>query len=247
MMERSSVLGFPETIADLARQTREAELDHEAFAMPLKVCDLGRCKATCCHDGAWLGDEEAAVIQRVIDDFGGELQACGWSGAGVVREGRRWRTEVVEASALELADDFPGHFPRTRCGFLNAEHHCVLQSLAQKQGRHPWHWKPVSCWLHPLLLSRPGGRPRLTLARAGQDPSAHAGYPGFGSCTPCGMPSEGAGRAVSALRGELEMLGCIAGRDLLAELGVGDGDVGGDVDEILGLTDLGAIDQRTGN
>jgi len=220
MSDSGDALGFPETIADLASQTREAELDHEAFSMPLRVCDLGRCKATCCHDGAWLGDEEAAVIQRVIEDFGEDLKAWGWRGAGVVRDGRRWRTAVVDASTEELAGDFPAHFPRTRCGFLSAGHHCVLQSLAQAQGRHPWHWKPVSCWLHPLLLSRPGGRPRLTLARAGDDPSAGPDYPGFGSCTPCGMPATGVNGAAGALHGELALLGRIAGRDLLAELGV---------------------------
>ena len=220
-------IAFRETMEELARQVREAELDHEAFRLPLRVCELARCKAACCHDGAWLGDEEAQVIRGLIEEHGDELIELGWRGGeGVSRDGRRWRTAVVEADGADLADDFPAHFPRTRCGFLDDQHRCVLQRLAVSRGRHPWWWKPVSCWLHPLLLSRPGGRPRLTLARPGSDPSAGEGYPGFGSCTPCGMAAEGAGDALAALAGELEMLGRIAGRDLSAELRVEQEDAG---------------------
>ncbi|MCU0794525.1 MAG: DUF3109 family protein [Akkermansiaceae bacterium] len=229
-MERANPdpdIAFSETKSDLASQVREAELDHDAFRMPLKVCDLGRCKATCCHDGAWLGSEEAAVILELIAEHREELMACGWQGGeGVIREGRRWRTAVVEAEDENLAEDFPRHFPRTRCGFLDHAHRCVLQKLALAQGRHPWWWKPVSCWLHPLLLSQPQGRPRLTLARPGEDPSAAPDYPGFGSCTPCGMPGGAEGAAIDALHEELAMLAAISGRDLLKELRIEQQDSG---------------------
>ena len=51
----------------LTRQLREAALDHEAFAMRLKPCDLPKCRATCCHDGAYLTDEEMAGIRDAVD------------------------------------------------------------------------------------------------------------------------------------------------------------------------------------
>lgn len=216
-----SATAFAGVEAELGRQIREAALDHEAFAMPLKVCELAECRATCCHDGAFLSSEEAAVIRAVVEGHRERLASYGWTvEQALTREGNRDRTVTVSAADGELADDFPTHFPRTRCVFLDAEHRCVLQRLAMDEGRHPWWWKPVSCWMHPLLLRarERGGRPVLTVARPEDDPAAAGGYPGFGSFTPCGVPCEGGEPAWRTLRGELELLGRIGGRDLLKEL-----------------------------
>lgn len=207
---------YPGVEQELGRQVREAALDHEAFAMPLKVCELTKCRATCCHDGVFLDAEQEAGISAIV----GRLSKYGFDRREWLerREGRV-KTATVEATSAELADDFPAHFPRTRCVFLDPEHRCLLQRLAMDEGRHPWWWKPVSCWMHPLLLRRGGGgRPVLTLARPDKDPAAVQGYPGFGSFTPCGMPAEGGEPAWRALRGELDRLGALGGRDLVAEL-----------------------------
>lgn len=207
-------IAYPEAARELGRQIREAALDHEAFAMPLKVCELSSCRATCCHDGVFVDDEQQAGIDAVV----GDLESYGldrreW------RESRDGRVKTATVGADEVAEDFPAHFPRTRCVFLDEEDRCLLQRLAVDRGRHPWWWKPVSCWMHPLLLRSHGGRPLLTLARPGSDPAAAPDYPGFGSFTPCGMPCDGGEPAWQALRGELELLGRIGGRDLLSELG----------------------------
>ncbi|BCX47367.1 DUF3109 domain-containing protein [Haloferula helveola] len=221
-MKPNAHTAFADLELELGRQVREAALDHEAFSMPLKVCELASCRATCCHDGVFLDREQASVIGGIVES--GQLTRYGfhrsyWS----EQAGGRVKTSTVEASAAELADGFPAHFPRTRCVFLDAEHRCVLQRLAMDSGMHPWWWKPVSCWMHPLLFRRlADGRPLLGLASADDDPSARPGYPGFGSCTPCGMPNEGGEPAWKVLRGELELLGRIGGRDLVRELGGGD-------------------------
>ena len=78
--------------------------------------------------------------------------------------------------------------------------------------------------MHPLLLRPPAGsrRPVLTLARPGDDPAAGKDYPGFGSCTPCGIGNTGGPLAWRTLGPELELLGRISGRDLLRELGGAD-------------------------
>lgn len=217
-----NAIAFGELQAELGRQIHEAALDHEAFAMPLKVCELATCRATCCHDGAILSGEESEVIREVVEARRERLASYGWTAdACLAREGNRDRTVTVPAGDGQLAADFPAHFPRTRCVFLDAEHRCVLQRLAMDEGRHPWWWKPVSCWMHPLLLRarERGGRPVLTVAREDNDPAAKPGHPGFGSFTPCGMPCEGGEPAWRTLRGELELLGRIGARDLVAELG----------------------------
>ncbi|MBB5350212.1 hypothetical protein HNR46_000436 [Haloferula luteola] len=212
---------YPGLEKELARQLREAELDHEVFSLPLKVCELSRCRATCCHDGALLEPEESRAIREVMTARRGLLASYGWDHPDpLTHGGGRERTVTLPAGLSELAEEFPAHFPKTRCVFLDAEHRCVLQRLAVDDGRHPWFWKPVSCWMHPLLL-RPrerGGRPVLTLAQAGNDPAAGPDYPGFGSQTPCGMVCEGGPPARVTLHMELECLSVISGRDLVGEL-----------------------------
>ena len=214
-------IAFEDAAAELREQIREAVVDHAAFSAPLKPCQLAECRATCCHDGVYLEEAERVVIDGVIEANRERLAAAGWT-AGKIFEtrGGRGKSVTVAAETGELAGDFPVHFPKTRCVFLDSEHRCVLQSLAMDEGRHPWFWKPISCWMHPLVLipGKRGGRPLLTLATAETDPAAAPGYPGFSSCTPCGMPRAGGRPAWQVLREELELLGRIGGRDLLREL-----------------------------
>lgn len=220
-MPEPSLTAFPRLEIELGRQVREAKLDHEVFQLPLKVCDLTRCRATCCHDGVYLSEEEDQTIGRLIEEKSTTLQSDGWSSTSwkEVRDGRT-KTRTLPATDAELANNFPSHFPRTRCVFLDAEHRCVIQRLAMNEGRHPWWWKPISCWLHPLLLRRqPDGRPFLTLAQPARDPAVRPGYPGFGSFTPCGVSPASGPPAWQTLRGELELLGQLGGRDLVGELG----------------------------
>lgn len=205
----------------LGRQIREAAVDHAAFERPLKVCELARCRATCCHDGVILGEEEVRVIGELVESEGEQLQDLGWEGGAWLeeREGK-WKTRTRAAEPVELADDFPEHFPKTRCVFLDGEHRCVLQRLSVQEGRPPWYWKPVSCWMQPIRLEgRAGERPVLTVPGAADDPRRRDGYPGFSSCTPCGREEAGGEKAGVVLRSELEMMGALAERDLVKEVG----------------------------
>ena len=187
---------YPETIKELARQLREAAVDHEAFEMPLPLCQLSECRATCCHDGVMLSKEEADFISE------GTIQ---------LSDGRR-KTATVPSEASERADDFSGHFPKTRCVFLDEQHRCQWQLRSVAEGKHPWFYKPVSCWMHPILLESQDGRPVLTLRRPENDPA------GFASQTLCGRLMKGADPARVTLQMELEMLREISDRDFSAEL-----------------------------
>ena len=212
---------FVETGRLLGRQVREAEVDYEAFERPMRVCELAKCRATCCHDGVVIGEEERRVIAGVVEDFGEKLAEFSWEGGNwLEEEGGRMKTATRVAEEGELAENFPAHFPRTRCVFLDPEHRCVLQRLAMGEGKHPWFWKPISCWMQPLRLEGRGAeRPLLTLAQVENDPMQREGYPGFSSCTPCGREESGGSPASEVLQSELELLGELGERDLLQELG----------------------------
>ncbi len=211
----SPLSAYDETLAVLRLQLVDAMLDHEAFERPMQACQLSRCRATCCHDGAVLSAEEAAVIALLP---GRHPALFASSAAGDVPPIEHSppviQTATRPARREELADDFPGHFPRTRCVFLQPDHRCTLQVLSASLGHHPWFYKPVSCWMHPVLLLAPGraGRARLTLRGPDDDETR------FATCTPCGSVQAGGPPAREVLAPELEALSQIAGRDFLGEL-----------------------------
>ncbi|MFC7338955.1 hypothetical protein ACFQY0_17290 [Haloferula chungangensis] len=218
-MRMESITAYPELEGELARQIREAAVDYDSFSQNLKLCDLGSCRATCCHDGVFLTGEEQRVIGEVIEEGRERLDQYGWTEkAWLGDEGGRAKS--ITLGNKNPGARFPSHFPRTRCVFLDAGHRCVLQRLAMDAGRHPWFWKPISCWMHPLVLKpgERGGRPILTLPSPGNDPAAKPGYPGFSACTPCGMEASDGKPAWQVLGDELELLGEIGGRGLLGEI-----------------------------
>lgn len=212
---------FPEIESLLAQQVREAALDHEAFSLPLRVCQLENCRATCCHDGVNLSQNESKVITEVISSNRPKLADYGWHHERFLTKKMGTPHSItLPVAETDLPKRFPAHFPKTRCIFLDDEHRCVLQRLSMDHGHHPWFWKPVSCWLFPLILRAPtrDQRPILTLATPDNDPTANNDYLGFSSCSPCGMQKEGAPPAWETLREELSLLGKIGERNLLKEL-----------------------------
>ena len=198
-MSSEPVTIFRETIKGLALALAEAAVDHHAFEKPLPVCELARCRATCCHDGVILSPEEAEVLSQDCE--------------GIIElEDGRLKTETVAAPLGHLANDFPDHFPKTRCVFLDEQHRCLWQLRAVQEGRHPWFYKPTSCWMHPLILKTEADRPLLTLLSRSEDKV------GFATFTQCGRSKTGAPPARESLKMELEMIGRISGRNFYGEL-----------------------------
>ncbi len=116
----------------------------------------------------------------------------------VVQEDGAWRTAVKPRAMHGRIAGYPPHFPDTACAYLDAEARCALQRLAEADGRDPWAYKPLACWLHPIALA-PG---RVALPDARTDP-----YPGgFASATHCGRTAPGGRRALDVLAPELDHL-----------------------------------------
>ena len=217
---------YQQTGQVLADQLHEAVIDHEAFEQFIRPCELSRCRATCCHDGVYLSGEEAGRIRKLVDEHGEQLAGYGLSlpdDPMVSLEGKL-KTATRAAEEGELAEDYPAHFPKTRCVFLGRQGRCGIQRLSMEQGRGDWFDKPLTCWIHPIVVlpdNRERLRPVVTLVSPESDPQKKEGYPGFASCTHCGRPDEGSKKARQArevLAAELEMLGKISGRDILGEL-----------------------------
>ena len=211
---------FPETASALGSVAREAAVDYSTFETPIQRCDLDRCKATCCHDGVYLSREEAAKL-TVIGSKALERTAHLPTALFLTRGANgKVKTQTVPASNSQLADDYPTHFPTTRCIFLDTAGRCSLQLLAVEEGRHPWFYKPMTCWLHPVLLQQPGRgeRPVLKLPELEDDPQSSPDYPGFSSCTHCGRCEPDGQAAHEVLGEELSFLSQLAGRNLRNEI-----------------------------
>ncbi len=222
-----AIAAFPETREFLAETVRGMTLDGKALQRPLRRCDLNSCGGTCCHDGVYLSSEEARVIRALSDSASTELKAIGAELPKQTVVYGKWRdvaagpkTAVKVAPMRGKVPDYPDHFPETNCVFLLPDARCSLQVLATNRGLHPWHYKPATCWLHPLsVVSGPDYKPRLTLFSAKTDPQRFDNYDGFVSRTHCGQTCEGGEPAWRVLHQELETLGQIGDRDLIGELG----------------------------
>ena len=226
MSDWHELTAYPETAASLRDLVRHLEIDHAALDRKLSRCDLAACHGTCCHDGVYLGDDEAALIPELVDTCGEQFESFGLElPEAVIIEGN-WRgqfsgpkTATRPEPMAELVEEYPTHFPDTICVFLTAEGHCGLQRLAKDRAHHPWYFKPATCWLHPLaIMRRKDAAPLLTIHDRTTDPQTFPGYEGFASQTHCGRLDDCGEPASKVLASELHMLGRIGGRDLLGEI-----------------------------
>ena len=132
------------------------------------------------------------------------------------------RDSVAHPEIRDKVVDYPEHFAKTRCVFLRPNAKCALQSLAIKENKPTWFYKPFTCWIHPLAFTRRDGRSLLTLYSRDNDPHNFEDYDGFTSQTHCGrvcsVETADSAPAYQVLKTELEYLSHISGRDLLAEL-----------------------------
>jgi hypothetical protein len=154
-------------------------------AAQLEPCDLRDCEGMCCHDGVYLDEGEARRLRRLV--FQRRADLPGLPDRFLEHIGGAEKT-AVRPHAYTLAD-WPDHFPRTRCVFAAPDARCLLQLLAERDGAHPWAYKPRACWMHPLRESATGPLPPP------QDPANDwdraDGYPGYVCFTRCGRHSPG--------------------------------------------------------
>ena len=205
---------YPATESALRAALADAPLDRASFQRPLSRCALTRCHGTCCSEGVYLNAEVAATLRNLLRREGERFRSLGMERPeeAVVEEVedgvRSVRTALRPKPFRARVPDYPAHFPETACAFLLDDARCALQVVAEAKGLHPWHYKPLACWLHPVSLSPEG----IRLHDTASDP-----YPGgwtsrthCGRTEPCGRP------ALEVLGAELEFLGSVLGRDLLA-------------------------------
>lgn len=225
LMDRA-ITAYPESHEWLAETVATMKVDVVALERPLSRCDLAHCRGTCCHDGVYLGPEEASVLREVVAGAKEEFEAMGLELPTRVVVYGSWRdiasgpkTAVRQETRHGVVEGYPAHFPETACVFLLNDARCALQSLAMQRGLPPWYYKPLTCWMHPLGFDGiEDGVPVLTLHNEENDPQRFSDYDGFVCRTPCGKTCEGGEPAWKVLEEELRYLGEVGGRDLIGDI-----------------------------
>ena len=220
---KPSLTAFPDDERTLLRRMAGGRVEAQSFRRPVSRCDISTCRGMCCYDGVYVSQDSARVIERVAKEHAGFFTSLGLQlPEEVIVEGN-WprktgglKTAVAPRAFSGTVAGFPPHFKDTACVFLTGDGRCSLQMLSVHLGRHPWYYKPVKCWMHPITLEGEEGAV-LVLHSDRTDPYRFPGYDGFVSRIFCGRTCPGGALASVVLAEELAFLSQIVGRDLLAE------------------------------
>ena len=215
-----SLTAFSKSAAILKEQYAAANFQFNEFQRKITRCSLSTCRGMCCYGGVKVDDETAAVLQRLAIERASDFRDMGLSLPELVVEATEWRGAPGNITVLkpfpfrELVREYPKHFDETACVFLLDDSRCGLQVLGELDGKHPWYYKPFSCWLLPIKIYDG----EVHLFDYDSDPFRFPDYDGFISRIFCGRTEECGHPAAIALQPELEFLGRLLDRDLVAEL-----------------------------
>ena len=113
------------------------------------VCDISRCKGTCCYDGdsgAPLEDDEIAKLEEVIDEVRPYLNA------EELKEIEKQGLWVKDRDGDKVTPIISG----CECVYTNREADGTWSCAIEKaflDGKTKWR-KPISCYLYPIRVSR---------------------------------------------------------------------------------------------
>lgn len=203
------------------KRLAKAPIDFESFGVRLQVCAMEDCRGMCCYDGVCIDRDEERMVRRALRQNPEHFEELGVDASNAFEEGEfqglPTRKTQTRPQKFPRHVSIPRHFDRSCCVFKHEDGRCSLQSLAMKLGEHPWAFKPISCWLHPLSLER-DDETILWVPRLGHDHLKTEEYAGFTPYTHCGKECTGGKPAWQALKFELECLGAITGRDFYGEI-----------------------------
>ena len=209
--------------AALHARFHDAELDVAAFLRNYQGCELCTCKAQCCYTGTVLQDGEEKIITDLMKQHAAPLKEWLPKLPKVPFEEVDLLGTTNHACTMTKVRPYnykralPEHFDSTRCVFADSEGKCGLQRLSLQQKQHPWWYKPLDCWLHPIrLVADP--KPMITIPTEENDPYKTEGYPGYTAFTPCGAVAKSGKPGYEVLSQELAALGTLLKRDLIAEI-----------------------------
>ena len=206
--------------ASLRKRLEAARIDLAEFQRKIARCTLSKCRGMCCYDGASVDKDTGDAIQDLATERASDFRAMGLNLPKAVVVDAKWNGVVGRKTATRpfpyrsLVEGYPPHFSETACVFLLNDGRCGLQLLSERDGKHPWYYKPFTCWLQPIKSSDSA----IRLYDETTDPNKLPNYDGFVIRTFCVRTEECGQPATEVLKEEIGFLGKLLNRDLLAEI-----------------------------
>ena len=217
---KTGATAFTSAQANLRERLQTVSIDAREFQQRLSRCSLENCRGMCCYDGVPVDDDTAHLLRKLSIERADDFREMGLALPREVIVDNQWRGVVSKKTAVQpfpfrsLVKDFPDHFEETACVFHLDDGRCGLQLLSERDGKHPWFYKPFACWLHPIKITGTS----IHLYDETTDPNRYPDYDGYVSRTFCGRRSKDGCPAADLLRDELQYLEHILDRDLLTSL-----------------------------
>ncbi|MFA4923589.1 MAG: DUF3109 family protein [Ignavibacteriaceae bacterium] len=105
-----------------------------------------RCNGECCYYGVYADKTESEKILSLKDKL---IPLMDETQSKNVSE---WFEEPQEDDDFESGIAVGTEVINGKCAFLDKNGLCVIQSLAINEGKHPWDYKPLYCYLFPITI-----------------------------------------------------------------------------------------------
>jgi len=105
-----------------------------------------RCNGECCYYGVYTDKFEHEKILTLKDKLiplMDETQS---------KDTSTWFEEPQEDDDFDSGIAVGTEVINGKCAFLDKNGLCVIQSLAINEGKHPWDYKPLYCYLFPITI-----------------------------------------------------------------------------------------------
>jgi len=105
-----------------------------------------RCNGECCYYGVYTDKAEHETILSLKDKL---IPLMDETQSKNISE---WFEEPQEDDDFDSGIAVGTQVINGKCTFLDKDGLCVIQSLAINEGKHPWDYKPLYCYLFPITI-----------------------------------------------------------------------------------------------
>jgi hypothetical protein len=208
-----------------AQKYQSVTPDVASFQHRYQACSMDEqgylaCNGMCCYDGVTLRPGEAEMVHQLLQDEAEFFARYAiHADDAFIEADTFWGGEIKIATRAHQhpLETFPAHFRQTKCWFGDPETGaCLLQVISIQRGWHPWRYKPLECWIHPISLGT-ADQPRIAIFNEQTDLFIRHGA-GYTEYTNCGKPEVTGIPGYRLFATELYWLGQLLNRDLQAEV-----------------------------
>ena len=163
-------------------------MDVQKLPKKFSSCDFTKCEARCCYDGVYLQEGEEHKINELVKNnpsyfihLSPDFIVDGhWGGKF---KGRKTAVRPFEYKS----PDFPTHYNKSRCVFCTEIGACSLESYSREHTDWKWTYKPITCRIHPVALSKDHNAAPPPTNIDEDECDTGLNYPGYTIFSPCGQ------------------------------------------------------------